>query len=304
VNTYHPDYPLLLPGVIVHAWRYIGDDAPDIPGFVGIGFVLAAIVVLVGTLVKLRKPSIALLMGFALIGSPGYVHYAVAEYADVPLSAFMLGTIALICLYEEETSNPMGLMALAGFMAGCAAWTKNEGLPFILVTSSVLLLPIFWKPTMTLRRITAFAAGAALPLAAIVHFKMTAPANDIMSSLNYVEVAAKILNPERHAQILENLRTTGWTFGGWLFNPYIPILAFVALGGADRLMIRSFGWRSGVAILLMVLATYYAIYVITPLDLHYHLVSSLDRLLLHVWPLCLLLAGMSARLVIPSGGAR
>ena len=42
-------------------------------------------------------------------------------------------------------------------------------------------------------------------------------------------------------------------------------------------------------------STYFAIYLITPLELIYHLAGSLDRLLMHVWPACLLLAGMVTR---------
>ena len=293
--TFHPDYPLLLPGVIVHSWRYIGNTVADVPGFIGIVFEVAGIVVLACTLVRLRKPTVALLMGFVLIESPFYVNNAVWEYADVPLSVFILCTVALICLYEEETSKPLGLMALAGFMAGCAAWTKNEGLAFALIAFTVLLAPVFWRPSATQRRIAGFAAGLALPLAAVVYFKMTAPANDILSLRNSEELVAKILNVDRHNMILEHFRATFWNFGEWTFNPLIPILAFIAFSGLDRTTLRSFSWRAGVVIVAMMLVAYYAIYVITPMDLNWHLESSMDRLLLHLWPLCLLLAGMTAR---------
>jgi hypothetical protein len=295
-NTFHPDYGLLLPGAIVHTWRYIGHNSPDATGAVGIVFELAGIAVLLATLVKLRKRTAALLMAFVLLGSPMYFHYAVAEYADVPISVFMLCAIALLCLYEEDASNPIGLMALAGFMAGCAAWTKNEGLLFILVTSAVLFVPVFWAPLPALRRIVAFTAGLALPLAAIVYFKMAiAYPSDIFDHRNSVELMAKILNPDRHIAIASRFLTTGWSFGDWVFNPFIPILAFVGLSGVDRAITRRFGWRAGVATVVGLLVGYYAIYVITPLDLKYHLDSSMDRLLLHVWPGCLLLVGMAAR---------
>ena len=301
-NTFHPDYPLLLPAALVHAWRYIGNNSPDAGGFLGILFELAVVAVLVATLAKLRGPAIGLLMGLLLIGTPGYVLHATSEYADIPLSAFIASTIALICLYESDESRSPGLIALAGFMAGCAAWTKNEGVPFALATAVILFLPIFRTRSATVRRMAGFAAGLALPLAAIAYFKLkVAPPNDLFANRNSADLLAKISDSSRYLMILKSYVRTGWTFGLWVFNPFLPILAFVGLSGVDRSVLRNFGWRAGVAIITVLLAAYFAIYVITPLDLSDHLASSLNRLLMHVWPGCLLLAGMTARRQDPEG---
>jgi len=301
-NTFHPDYPLLLPGVMVHAWRYIGNNSPDATGFMGILFELAAVGVLGATLIKLRSPVIGLLMALVLIGSPAYVHNAASEYADVPLSAFVVSTIALIFLYESEESKFPGLISLAGFMAGCAAWTKNEGVLFALGTVAVLLAPVFWSPSATVRRIAGFAAGLALPLAAIVYFKLKiAPPNDLFDNRTSADLVAKIADSSRYMMILKSYSSIGWTFGGWVFNPFLPILAFIGLAGVDRSVLRSFSWRAGVAIIVMLQVGYFVIYVITPLDLTYHLNSSMDRLLMHVWPGCLLLAGMTIRKQVSPG---
>jgi hypothetical protein len=182
-------------------------------------------------------------------------------------------------------------------MAGCAAWTKNEGVPFALATVAILLAPIFWSPSATVRRIAGFAAGLALPLAAIVYFKLRiALPNDLFDHRTSADLLAKISDPSRYGMILKGYLTTGWTFGGWAFNPFLLILAFIGLSGLDRSVLRSVSWRAGIAIIAMVQVGYFFIYVITPLDLTYHLSSSLDRLLMHVWPACLLLAGMTVRI--------
>ena len=295
-NTFHPDYPLLLPGVLVHVWRYIGNNSPDAAGYVGILFEFAAIAVLAATLIKLRGTVIGLLMAFVLIGSPAYVLHATSEYADVPLSAYLVSTIALICLYESDESRPFGLVALAGFMAGCTAWTKNEGMPFALTTAAVLCLPVFRPRSAAWRRIAGFTAGLALPLAAIAYFKLkVAPPNDLFDNRNWADILAKISDSSRYLIILRSYIRTGWTFGGWVFNPFLPIFAFLGLFGIDRNVLRSFGWRAGVVIISILMASYFAIYVITPLEVNDHLASSLNRLMMHVWPGCLLLAGMTAR---------
>ena len=301
-NTFHPDYPLLLPGSVVHAWRYIGNNSPEASGFLGILFDLASIGVLLATLTRLRSPAIGLLMAFILLGTPAYTNNAATEYADVPLAAFIVSAIALLCLYESDESRPLGIIALAGFMAGCAAWTKNEGTPFVIATVAVLLVPIFWSASATVRRIAGFAAGFALPLAAIVYFKLTiAPPNDIFSNRTSADLLAKISDSSRYLMILKSYRQTGWTFGDWVFNPILPLLAFIGLSGVDTSVWRSYCWRAGVVIVVLLQLVYFAIYVITPLGLTYHLNSSLDRLMMHVWPSCLLLAGMMARKNVSAG---
>ena len=295
-NTFHPDYPLLVPGILAHGWRYIGSKPPDASGFMGILFGLAGIAILAATLTRLQRSAIGCLMAFVLIGTPFYLYHSTTGYAEVPLSAYILSTIALIVLYDYEASKPKGLIVLAGFMAGCAAWTKNEGVPFMLLTAGILCLSVFRRPSMTLRRFGGFAVGLLLPLAAIAYFKLTAARpTDLFEARNSAELMAKIMDPQRYIFILKGFRHTLRVFGGWIFNPVFLILPFIALSGVDRSILKSFSWRAGVAIVVLLQLTYFAIFVITPLDLTYHIDSALDRLLLHCWPAFLLLAGMSAQ---------
>src|ERR1700754_2832572 len=93
--------------------------------------------------------------------------------------------------------------------------------------------------------------------------------------------------------ILESFVKTGWTFGGWILSPWIPLAAFAAASGIDRRVWRNTGWVCGIAIAAIVLAGYYAVYLTTPMDLRWHLDSSLERLLMHLWPSFLLLLGVA-----------
>ena len=295
-NTFHPDYPLLVPGILVHTWRYIGSKPPDAAGFMGILFGLGGIAILAATLARLRSPMIGLLMAFVLIGTPFYLYHTATGYAEVPLSAYILGTIALLVLYEHEASRPIGLIVLAGFMAGCAAWTKNEGVPFMMLAAVIPCLSIFRRTPATLRRFAGFAVGLLVPLAAIAYFKMTAARpTDLFESRNSAELMAKVMDPHRYILILKGFRHTLRVFGGWIFNPVFLILPFIALTGVDKSILKNFSWRVGVAVIFLLQVTYFAIFVITPLELIYHIDSALDRLLLHCWPAFLLLAGMTAQ---------
>jgi hypothetical protein len=78
-----------------------------------------------------------------------------------------------------------------------------------------------------------------------------------------------------------------------LTSGYHPIYPLVVLGLCLRFDSRR--WRDGAFcgfLFLAMLLGYFGVYVITANDLRWHLGTSLDRLLVQVWPL-LVLAGFS-----------
>src|SRR5437867_4771355 len=275
VNTFHPDYPLLAPSLTARLWRYMGREIPDAAGLMGLLFTVSALAILVGVLAQLRSARHAVLFGLVLLGTPFYVDYSVSESADIPLSLFMLATIALICI-QAMASREHGLLILAGFMAGCAGWTKNEGLLFISATSVALLLTSVTNPRETLRTFAAFCAGLALPLGVIIWFKLAvAPPNDIFNrARQFQEILQKLMNPERYVVTLENLANAFWSFGDWFVNPVLLLALFVALQGIDREMIRNRTWLQSCFICVAVLVGYFTVYIISPINLEWHLGSS------------------------------
>jgi hypothetical protein len=295
LNTFHAEYPLLTPATTARLWRYMGQEIPDAAGILGVLYALAALLVLTGSLAHFRGPSRAALFGLTLLGTPFYLDYATSQSADVPMSLYVLVTIALICFQANEAPEHLGPLVLAGFAAGCAGWTKNEGLLFIAATLLALLTPVFWKTRDSLRRMLAFLAGMALPLAIILWFKFAvAPPDNIFGSRQYAEVIQKVTSPQRYLTVLFHVSDHFWSFGDWLVNPMLLLIGYVVLQRLDRRMLLNRGWLQGVFICATVLLGYGAVYVLTPMDLQWHLDSSLSRLYLHLWPTFLLLAGLIA----------
>ena len=293
-NTYHGDYPLLLPLNVSRLWRYAGTEVPDLGGLFSVLFVFSGVAILAAVLAGLRKTSMSFWAPLFLLTTPNFMISSVYQEADVPLSIFFLATIGLLSLYFDDPGNSRGALVLAGFMAGCAGWTKNEGLLFILAVSIALLFPIFWRPRGTLQRYLLFSAGLLLPLAVNMFFKLTiAPQNDLAGNRAIPEVVEKILNPERHATIFEDFARRSWNFGGWGIQPVLPLAVFVVLKGVHRRLLSLPAWWTGVATLGIVLLGYYCVYVLTPMDLRWHLDSSLPRLMVHLWPSFLLLMGIA-----------
>ena len=293
--TFHADYPLLTPAAAARLWRYGGGEIPESGAFVGILLCLSAVGILGLTLREFRDTRLATLLAFVLLGTPYFLVLASDQFADLPLSFFILATIALLVLYLEHSPSESGLLVIAGFTAGLAGWTKNEGLLFFAVTGVTLFVVALFRRSDLRYQFLPFMLGALAPLLVIVLFKfsLTRP-NDLIESSNY-QTLQGLLRPERHLAILKYGLGMLWSFGAWSVTPVIPLFAFVGLRGIDRQMIRSRGWLTGVIILTMMAAGYYVVYLVTPLDLQYHLRSSMDRLMAQLWPSFLLLLGLAAR---------
>ncbi len=124
----HPDYPLLLPGAggsVLEAQP--GRNPPTRPSPIAFLFSLGTAGLLVSALGALRGKAHALLAGTILLGTASFIALSAALYGDVPLSFYILATLALICLQDRHPDN-LRFSALAGLMAGFAAWTRNEGI--------------------------------------------------------------------------------------------------------------------------------------------------------------------------------
>jgi hypothetical protein len=289
----HSDYPLLTPAIAARFWRFAGHEVPDAGALAGIVLSLTGVTLLAVTLSELRGASFGVLSAVVLLSTPFYLEHSASQYADVPLSFFILATIGLLCLYGERYPDKK-VLVLAGFMAGCAGWTKNEGLIFIAVVCAVLMLPMFRTRLKPLQRFLAFSAGLAFPLVTIGIFKATVLGRNYWLEGQSNNVA-KIFDLSRHSTILHSYLSQFVSFGNWTFSPLIPLALFVVFHGVDRRVLRSFGWASGVAIVALLFLGYYYVYLVSPNDLQEHLDTSLNRLLLHVWPSILLLAGLLCR---------
>lgn len=291
--TFQGDYPLLVPASVARLWRYAHQDVPEAGALVGILFGVSGIAVLTAVLSELRGASTGMVMGLMLTGTPLYLSLMTAQYADVPLSFFILSALSLICLQFERKPESRSMLCLAGFAAGCAAWTKNEGLLFVAAVGAVLLAPVIRRQSKMSARFLPFMAGLLIPLAIIVYFKWTVPVQDYLVADQKLDALVfRIRDVERYVLIAKSMLKTLWTFGQWpIITPFVPLLLWMALRGFNRQALQSSGWRVSCAVLVMVFLGYGVVYLISPIELSVHLHSSSDRLVLQLWPSFLLLLG-------------
>ncbi|HUH96385.1 MAG TPA: hypothetical protein VLZ89_03445 [Anaerolineales bacterium] len=276
---FHADYPLQLGMDVAWAWQAVGQETQRVPIVLSGLFMLGCAGLLGASLNLVQGPgqasiALILLLGSALIGNEG-----ASQRADLPLAYFFLGTAVSICLYVR--SKERGLLILAGFMAGLAAWTKNEGSLFVLISLPALFIAFFRQQPW--RVLGWYVLGLAFPLIVVLGFKgLLAPPSDVLSSgLN--RSIQQVLDLSRHLTILRSFGADVFTFGGWGIG-ILPILLVYALifKLAPAPDLRPAHVAIGLALSLQALG-YYGIYLITPYDLQWHIVFSLGRLVAQLW---------------------
>jgi hypothetical protein len=301
----HPDYPVLVPSLVVRAWLYAGTATLLGPALVAATFAFATVAVVVTALGTLRTPSQGLLAGMMLLGTPFFIRHATSLYADVPLAFFFLATIVCLALDDRWSGTASYFATLAGFSAGLAMWTKNEGLLFtvcIIAGIGAAGRSAGWAATR--RRLVGFGAGLVLPLLLVVGFKLAlAPPNDLLSTLGIERTLGRVTDPERYTTVLRAYASHLATFGAnGLPGAAWPLALYVGVMGRHPIE-RGRPWAWAVAIALgLLLVGHFMVFVSMADELARLLASSLDRLILQLWPSALFLGFMVARTLEEVGG--
>jgi len=305
----HPDYPLLLPAAIAHFWTYLGRDDPRVPAIIGLFFTFATVGVVFSALSILRGRAQAMLGTIALLATPSFIEQGAWQYADIPLSFFYLATIVLLCLHDEraqEASAPplSGLLALAGVAAGFAAWTKNEGVLFLgaiifarqlIYVRDACRVALHGAKVALARHSGILLAGSAPVFLLIIYFKhWIAPPGDLFSDPH--AMLHKVINLARYWAILQWYVKGFFRFGDWLLIPgSLLLVGLYFVAGKDSRRAAQPGFRTSVLALGLTLAGYFAVYLITPYDIYWHLRFSLGRLFLQLWPASVFLFFLAVR---------
>lgn len=285
----HPDYPLLVPGVIAMCWTLAGSDSTFAPMAVAFLFTFATAGVLISSIGILRGKTQALIAGALLLGSVAFVEIGAMQYADAPLSFYILATLALLCLQDRYPGNAR-FTVLAGFTAGLAAWTKNEGLLFVLavIVARAVAMLRFGTRSAIPKQLGAMAGGLVLPLAVVAFFKLRfAPPNDL-TGRSFHEIIAHLSDFGRWITVIAGFIKGALTLGSFL----IPVVFVLGLywylmrfhiADSDRVPLATVAIALGV-----MLAGDFAVYVLLSNDPSWQIDTSIDRLFLQLWPGALL----------------
>jgi len=299
----HLDYPLLLPGLVALCWKLAGQESSDAPIAIAFLFALGTAGVLAGALGVLRGKTHALLAGTLLTGTASFVALSAALYGDVPLSFYILAALALLCL-QDRYPEDLRFSAAAGLMAGFAAWTRNEGMVFVvaLLVARVFALVKFRERAGLLPQLLRLLAGSAAPLAVVVFFKLRVGALGDVFSVSASGMLKHLADVGRWILTAEGFVIVLFNFGRFL----IPICLALALywylvrfqvDRRDRASLATAGIALGLTLAAQLLAD-----LLLTDNLALEISTSFERILLQLWPAALLmffLASGPLQLVAP-----
>ncbi|HEY3134836.1 MAG TPA: glycosyltransferase family 39 protein [Blastocatellia bacterium] len=287
MNWAGQDYPLLLPAAVAALWTSIGREVVAVPALVAVLFTLASIGVVTSAAYALRTSSQGLLAGLIVVCTPFFINHGANQYSDIPIGFFFLATFVFLHFHDRFKQSGNGFLVLAGLTTGFSAWTKNEGLLFILAVLASRLVVAMKKKELNeyARQIRFYLTGLAPILLIVIYLKITLAArNGLLFSTEGPTLAQKLLNLSRYFTIADTVMTHGLAFGGGVVS-IAPLLLFYLLlvGTGVKQEDRPSVVASSLAMAIM-LVGYSAVYVFTPRDVYWHLMTSIDRLFSQLWP--------------------
>jgi len=281
----HLDYPLLFP--LVEAWVYTVLDSwnDQLVNIVFLFYFLSFLIIFYFNLRSFTNRSFALLFTFFLTLIPKFTDFMLCGYSDLALLVYYFVSLIYLLRWSLQPER-ISFLCVSAICSGLAAWTKNEGLAFCLINFTILVFLLFirHKRASTNWRLVVCYFG--LVMIIILHWmifkaRLRIP-NDLINSQN---ISLNILR--------ENLYRVPIIFS--YFKRFMIILSdwnilWVSLPLIILLRIKRVFSHPALLILLSMLAYFtiwFFIYMITPRQINWHLVNSLERLLLQMVPLAL-----------------
>ncbi len=295
---YHIDYPPLWPlmaDVTYTLFGNINETLFKTTQFVFLVSGAATMYAFLRTTLGKKYIPLGAAVTFSLIAAPQFLRMLFdinyMGYADYPLAIIMLVSVLFFIRGSQNPLSRDWWIAIA--LSSAAAVTKNEGLPFFLIIAGISLLLYIEqllkkRKDINIKSVTKLLVTFVLiasPIAAWNIYKIT---RDISVDFKLSNIEASGLSiPERLHRILSLIWLYIRTNPAYQWQAAGIVLAFAAiLRYRDRTTILV-----GM-ILALQLVSYVASYMISPYDLEFHILSSIDRLCAQVLPILLVLLAL------------
>ena len=276
----HPDYPPLIPAAVARLWTFAGRETLLAP--IGLAAALAACTVATAGLssAQFRGPARGCLAAAVILACPSFVRYAASQCADIALGFYMLA--AFVC-WSYGRQHRLWL-ALAGMSAALAAWSKNEGLAFLVVFAVAFACERYLASGRRgVRDMLPLLAGGAPVLVMVLVFKQTlAPPSYFVEEQSLAQALASLVDGDRARLVGSAMAGELWRSGASTVGVVPFLCAFAAIRGLAAPAPPAA--RAAALAMGMMIAIYSVAYLVTPKDLVWQLQTSLDRLVLQIVP--------------------
>ena len=293
-----PDYPFLMAMTNATTWELLQRETTRGPMVLAFLFALCVVGLLFSLMLELRGPWQASIIAIIALTQPILVQSGVWQLADGPEACYFLASASMTLLYFR--SRDTRLIFLAGLTAGLSAWTKNEGLVFI-ITNLVVWAYISWRERKLI--VKDYLLGAGGPLLIIGLFKaFLAPHNWLINGNPGLLIS--LMDPARYLAVLREVGNVFWRADPAQYLTVLPEVGATVSNAPQGLAIfllilivyaclvgRTTNKTRGLLYLTFIVGTqalvYFMVYVVTPYDIDWQVATTLPRLYLHLFPLIL-----------------
>lgn len=281
---FHPDYPLLQRGFIANCWLLLDNETVWIPIISAFIFTFCTIGLLSSAVALFNNKTDGIIAGLVLLCTPFFMVMGYSQYADNTVGFFYLATVVLITLARREGDSQPGLFIAAGITTGLAAWSKNEGLLFIICLAISQLARLRFQERTKLLGELKYLFWGMLPFLLLITYQKNfiAPPNQILSAQGS-ETFEKLTDFSRYEIVSDWFFKQFGIFGKWLINPWWLFLI--------GLLVRGFNFKdnnhsfvSNMILLLLMLSGFFFVEIVTPHGLVYYLSTSVHRLFFQLFP--------------------
>ncbi len=297
IDIQHPDYPLLIPLSETWVCLFLGSWNDLLVKAIFPFFYVALLVIFYFTLKRVIAKRLALVSAFFLATIPHFLNYATIGYADFALTMFYASSFFYIFIWISHKRENKYLV-LAAFLAVFAVWSKHEGVFFLLINMALVSLFILLNfKDIKKREWAGIAAFLTLPaiLTCIwfLYFHSIGFSNEFVNK-ETLRLSVVLKNFDRIPLILYEYQKH--VFGPKKWN--ISYLVFLlGLMFYFRTVFRSHFKYITLSVVLA-LGGYGFFYLITPLEIKYHLQTAGSRLLIHFLPITVFWIGYLANDIV------
>ncbi|CAB1056217.1 hypothetical protein D1BOALGB6SA_953 [Olavius sp. associated proteobacterium Delta 1] len=284
----HPDYPQLLPVSVFRGWNLVGKDTITIPILIAGFFTFGSILLILSSIARFRGPNQGYLAAVTMLLTTKFLKVGAHQYSDNPLAFYILSTIILFSIKKRYPAAALRIMFLAGMTTSCAFWTKNEGLVFCVLIILVHFIGDMilndWR--RSLKEFSSFISGLTPVLGTWILFKLKfAPPNDIVNLNRLSDFGNNLLDFDRYHMVLVAFVKEIFFFNDGVF---FLLVVYLSISGINKVLLKDRQFLAQAALPVLLLGCYFFTYVIFSHNnlnnLEWHLGSSLDRLVIHIWP--------------------
>ncbi len=271
----HPDYPLLLPNTIAFLNNIFGKGNVIYTAFSFHFAITLLIPLLIYLQLHTRSFILAILALWYFATDDTFIMQGAYQLADVLLGFFYLAA----CIAVDSIKDDKKMAVVTAFLLGAAMWTKNEGILFTCLFCAFHARTLFSK-----QNIKYVLSGIALPLLTLLFFKIAyAPANDIVNGQDQ-STLAKLTDVSRYKLVYDSFKDT--VYQHFYFPACAACLSILVA------LVRNKMPGMNILLVLACCLCYLLVYIITPIDLEWHLQTSIQRVLMQLMPVTVYASAM------------